>query len=365
MVERTQLIRAYILSVVVVLAAVLGSLLYFETASVKLSIPPEKLVANVTLSGGPTGGDLKTQRIQATVTEAQGGTASTGLVGPTFATGKVTFSCTSCNLTVDAGTLVTNSKSLGYATQAAANVTRTHPATVAVRATATGAAWNTAAGTIKTFSDSNPFPGVRVTNSAAIAGGADERTALLIQPADLEAVRVALAAKVTEALGAALKAKAVEMTYIADGPPNLTVISDHKVGEEVRTFTVTMTGTLGATAFSDNDARALMRTALEAKVPSGQQLTNDPVDITWQVERNPNGGLTVNGTVTGYVSPTLSTSTLRARIRGLSPTEARKALERAVPGSTVEIQTTPMAVPWLPLFAEHISVTVEVRPAGP
>jgi hypothetical protein len=343
---------------------VLGSLLYMETASVKLSIPPQKLVATATLSGGPASGDLKTQRIDATVTQAQGGTAGMVQVGPTFATGKVTFSCTSCNLTVDAGTLVTSSKSLGYATQAAATVTGAHPATVAVRATATGAAWNTAAGTITEFSDSGRYPGVRVTNSAAIVGGSDVHTVQMIQPSDLEAVRSALAAKVADALGAALKAKSVDMTYIADGSPVLTVITDHKVGDQVSTFTMTMTGTIGATAFSDSDARALMRSALEAKVPSGQQLTNDPLDITWQVQRStPNGTLTVNGTAIGYISPALSTNTLRARIRGLSPSEARKTLERAVPGSTVTIRISPVAVPWLPLIADHISVNVEVQAA--
>ena len=365
MVQRTQLIRAYILSAIVVLAAVLGSLLYMETASVTLSVPPQKLVATATLSGGQTSGDLKTQRIDATVTQAQGGTAGQVQVGPTFATGKVTFSCTSCNLTVDAGTLVTSSKSLGYATQAAAAVTRTHPATVAVRATSTGAAWNTAAGTITQFSDSGQYPGIRVTNSAAIAGGSEVRTVQMIQPSDFEAVRTALAAKVTDALGAALKAKAVDMTYIADGSPVLTVISDHKVGDQVSSFTMTMTGTIGATAFSDSDARALMRSALEAKVQSGQQLTSDPLDITWQVQRStPPGALIVNGTAIGYISPTLSTSVLRSRIRGLSPSEARKSLERAVPGSKVEIRISPVPVPWLPLITEHISLKVEVQAAG-
>jgi hypothetical protein len=33
-----------------------------------------------------------------------------------------------------------------------------------------------------------------------------------------------------------------------------------------------------------------------------------------------------------------------------------------VPGSSVEIRISPLAVPWLPLFADHIYVTVQVRP---
>jgi len=57
--NQTQLIRGIILSAIVVLAAALGSLLYAETATVKLSVPPQKLGATATLSGSQTGGDLK------------------------------------------------------------------------------------------------------------------------------------------------------------------------------------------------------------------------------------------------------------------------------------------------------------------
>ncbi|HEY8633629.1 MAG TPA: baseplate J/gp47 family protein [Candidatus Dormibacteraeota bacterium] len=366
--DRAQLIRAYILSAVVVLIAALGSFMNMETATVKLSVPPQKLVATATLTGGQTSGDLKTQHIEATVTEAQGGTASTVLVVPTFATGRVVFSCAGCGssviVEVQTGTLVTNINSLGYATLGAATVTRTRQATVAVRATATGSAWNTGKATI-TGIDNSPNNNLRVTNPSAISGGSDVHPAQAIQQTDFDAVRSALALKVTAALGVALKAKAVQMTYIADGPPSLTVISDHKVGDQVPTFTMTMTGTIGATAFSDSDARALMSSALAAQVPPGQQLTTDPVDITWEAQQaGPNGAVTVKGSAVGYVAPTVSTNTLRATIRGFNPADARRSLERAVPGSTAEIRISPFEVPWLPLIAEHISITVLVQPAG-
>jgi len=187
----------------------------------------------------------------------------------------------------------------------------------------------------------------------------------VIQQSDFDSTRSALEAKVTAALGVALEAKAVQMTYIADGPPAFTVISDHKIGDQVGTFTMTMTGTIGATAFSDSDARALMRSALAAQVPSGQQLTSDPIDITWETQKaGPNGAVTVKGSAVGYVAPTLSTNNLRARIRGFNPADARRSLERTVPGSTAEIRISPFDVPWLPLIAEHISITVLVQPAG-
>ena len=363
--NRTELVRAYILSAIVALVAALGSLLYVETASVKLSVPPERLVANVTLTGGQTSGDLRTQRIQATVTESRTGAASIVLVGPTFATGRVVFSCTGCmNVTIDAGTIVSTSKGLLYATQIVATVSRTHAATVGVRATSTGASYNTASKTVTLINDRSQYPSdLRVTNTSAITGGADIRTAQVIQQSDFDLVRNALATTVTAALVAALNTKSPQMTYAADGQPALTINSDHKVGDQVRSFKVTMTGTLAATVFSDSEARSLILAALKAKVPPGQQLTNDPVDVTGQVQQaGPDGALTIHGTATGYFSQTISTDALRARLRGLSPAEAKKSLERAVPGSKVEIQVSPVAVPFLPLFAEHISISVLVRP---
>ena len=363
--QNRQLIPAILLSAVVVVVAVLGSFVYAETASVKVSVPPQKLVATTKLSSGQGSGDLRTQHIDATVTEAESGTASTVFVAATFASGSVVFTCStsSCpaQFTVAAGTLVTTSKSLGYATQAAGVVTRTNPATVGVRATATGASWNTAPGTVTVIPQSQYSSDLHVTNPAAIAGGADATSKPVIQQSDFDSVRTTLTAQVNDALGVALKAKAYQMSFIADGPPVLTVISDHKVGDAVPAFTITITGTLGATAFADDEAKALMRTALDAKVPAGQQLTNDPIQYTWQIQRTPNAGLTVNGTAVGYISPTISTNALRSRIRGLNVTDARKSIEHSVPGSQVEIHISPVAVPWLPLVAEHIMITVQVQ----
>jgi hypothetical protein len=265
------------------------------------------------------------------------------------------------------GTLLTSSKSLGYATASAATVTRTKPATAAVRATSSGASWNAAPHTVTTINDSNQFPkDLHVTNPAAIAGGADATTAQIVQQSDWDAVRAELETRVTAALDATLKSKAAQLTYITDGPPAFTVTSDNRVGDKVTAFTLKMTGTAGATAFSTSDAQSLIRAALGAEVPTGQQLTSDPVQITWQIlQPVPRGDVTVVGKAMGWITPRLSTDTLRARIRGLSPADARKSLQRAVPGSEVEIRLSPVAVPWLPLITQHISLTVVVQPVTP
>ena len=368
--SQTQLIRAFILSAVVVLVAALGSLLYAETASVKLSVPPQKLGATATLSGSQTGGDLKTEHIDATATQSLAGTAMTVFIEPKYATGQVVFrytcqsSCPSRPIVISAGTLVTTDALLGYATQAVAAVqSPSWTTTVAVRATSPGTAWNTGKNTITGIND-NPSPDLHVFNPAPITGATDGRSAQIIQQSDWDAVLNLLTPMVSDALDVALKAKAVDMSFIETGPPLMTVTSNHRVGDVAKTFTITMTGRVGATAFSNADALRLIRSALDAKIPPGQELTSDSVQITWQIlQTSPNGDITVNGTALGFIAPKLSTDTLRSKIRGLSPTEARKSLERTVPGSKAEIHVSPSTMPWLPLIAEHIKVTVVVEPA--
>ena len=368
--NQTQLIRGIILSAVVVLVAVLGSLLYAETATVKLTVPPQKLGATATLSGSQTGGDLKTQHIDATASKSLGGTAMTVFIEPKFATGKVAFkySCkTSCQtrpITISAGTLVTSATLLGYATQAVAIVEPpTWTTTAAVRATSPGTAWNTGKNTITAIND-NPTPDLHVSNPAAITGGTDGRSAQVIQQSDWDAVVNQLTPMVTDALDLALRDKVPDMSFINNGPPLMTVTSDHRIGDSTPTFTITMTGRVGATAFSNADAVRLIRSALDAKIPPGQELISDQVQITWQIlQTSPSGDITVNGTALGFIAPKLSTDTLRARIRGLSPTQARKSLEQTVPGSAVEIRVSPGVLPWLPLISEHIHLTVVVLPA--
>ncbi len=356
------MVAAYVLSAMAVLVAAGGSLLYMETASVKLSVPTQSLGALVTLTGLPT------QRIQANISDSQQGTASTVQISPKYASGQVLFRCSpACQqapFNIPSGTLITTAKSLGYATQAAATITSTTgSAPVAVRATAPGAAWNAAPDTLTIIANKTD-PNLQVTNPAPIAGGTNARSAQIIQQSDFDTVRGALTLKVNDQLAAALKANAEGMSYIADALPVINLMSDHSVGEETPSFTITMTGTIGAIAFSESQAHSLLRAALEAKIPPGEELTTDPIQTTYQIaQASANGDVIVTGKAVGFVTPKLSPQSLRSQIKGLRPAEAAKSLQRTVPGSLVEIRISPAVVPWLPIIAEHISLTVVVEAA--
>ena len=361
--------RAYLLSAVVVLAAAGGSLLFTETASVNLSVPRQSIEAYVTLSSGPTGGPLSTQRIQVSATESLQGNASTVQISPAYASGKVVFSCSPvCQrapVTIPQGQLITNAKSLGYATQEPATIaTTTGEATVAVRAVSPGAEWNAGIESLTTMAD-NSDPGLKVTNPVAIVGGANARSAEVIQQSDYDTVRNALNVMVTNQLGAALFANAKSTDYVGDPWPIITVTSDHAVGDESPSFTITMSGTEGATEFSETQANEIMLAALEAKVPSGHELTtNDRIQYIYQSHQvAPNADVQVTGKANGFFVPT--PQSVSTQIRGLSPTDAVRSLQRMAPGSQAYIRISPSWVPWLPIIAGHIAVDVVAEPARP
>jgi hypothetical protein len=361
-----QLVPALVLSAVVALTAALGSLLYTETATVNLSVPPHRLQADLTINASPSGPDLSTTHIEAELTETQQGTASTTQVGGSNATGRVVFRCSpQCPTAqrVPQGTIVATASGVQFATQAAVTLTATGQAEVGVRAVQAGAAGNVAASTI-TIIVTNHASGLQVSNPSPTTGGVDGRTEQVILQSDLDVVSTALATKVTDDLNAALKAKSPGMTFVLDEPPILNVSSDHNVGDKVPTFNVTIIGSMSAAAFSEEGAQALLRSALEQKVPAGSELTSDPILTDYKIVRvSSRGNVTISGSAVGFIAPKISPATLAGQIRGMSVADARNHLQRTVPGSRVEIKTSPAAAYWLPLITKNIKLTVEVEPA--
>jgi hypothetical protein len=374
--------RAALVTAVVLLAAAGSSLLYTETASVKLTVKPQGIEVFVALAGGPGGGALPTQRFQASATESQQGSASTVQVGAAYASGFVrfTYNCTTNCVNpaayIPAGTIVTNAGSFGYATQVDATINGS-PGTVsvAVRATGLGANWNSAPQTLTTIVSNNRYGhDLTVTNPAAISSGADGRLAQVIQQSDYDVIRNALTAKVNNELGLALFAESKGSLYAGDSQVAYTVTSDHGVGEETPSFTLTVSGTVGASAFSESQANAILMAALKAKVPPGYELTNDRVQIIFHGRQvvvprtdvmNTGTDVLLTGQADGFVIPTLSPQSVRSQIKGLSPDSAARSLQRTAPGTRVEIRVSPSSMPWLPFITNHIAVTVVVEPARP
>jgi hypothetical protein len=225
-----------------------------------------------------------------------------------------------------------------------------------------GAAWNGGIGSLTVIAGSSDS-GLKVTNPIPIVGGANGRSAQVIQQSDYDAVLKPLTDKVNHEFGAALFAAANGADYVGDPSPVTTVTSDHAVGDEAPSFTIKLSIADSATSFSEIQANRIMLAALKAKVPPGQELTNDTVQYIYQSNHNALGaGVVVTGKADGFVGP--RPQSLQSQIRGLSPAEAARSIQRSAPGSRVEIQISPTAMPWLPIIADHISVSVVVKPAS-
>ena len=358
------LLPAYLFSAVAVVAAALGSLLVMETATIKLTVPASKITASRTITGGQSGRDLTTTRIEASVTDTQLGVATADVVPPAYAGGQVYFTCTCTSgpATIDQGTVVSTTARVHYATLARVQVSNTaKSALVDIRALVPGVGGNVALNTVTVID--TPITNVTVNNPKPITGGVDATTVQVVHQSDIDLARFALTTKITQDLNAALGAQAGGLSFAADGSPALVVTNDHQVGDKVSTFTMTMTATVGAVAFSESQADALMRTTLNQKIPKGFQLTTSPIQTNYVVQHSgANGDVTLKGSATAAIVPNVSAADLKARIKGMRVDAARKQLEQSAPGATIDIRVKP-SVPWLPLVQDHISLTIVIQPS--
>ncbi len=373
----TQRRRPYATYVLFAVAAAVGAtagFAYAETAAIKITATPQRLQASVALNQG--GATLAIKHIDVVITETTHVTA-TGAVsnGGTYAGGQVRFlyACQPvalpCQLpfTLPPGTAVATARGFTYTTLSAATF-RVGPGnqyqTVGIRASVPGSAGNTGPNTV-TAMQINPRPQfLSVSNPSAVGGGTDGVAVHVIQQSDVDAAQAALAARVTDELGSGILAQANGLAYLVDGPPALDFTSDHAVGDKTPDFTLTMSGEVGAEAFSTSAAQAILRNALQPLVAPGYALSAEPVQANYHLmEATGSSGVLIMADAVGYALPNLSTATVRARLKGLSLSDARSRLRHDFPGSSIDIRTKPLALPWLPLVADHISLTVVVKPA--
>jgi hypothetical protein len=362
-----RLLRAYLLGVTIVLVAALGSLLYMERATVKLSVEPRRLESDLTLTGGATGSDFNTRVFDNKVVETSKVATSALPLPATPAVGQVVFTCSpSCpgGATVPSGTVVATRDGVQYKTQGLTNIPSSGPSpSTTISAVIAGIAGNTDPDTVTVIVTSLPS-NLHVNNPTAIAGGVEGRKAHVVEQSALDATRQTLSIKALADLAAQVQANAGALTYATAGSPVLVVASDYQAGDETPAFTVTVTGTVRAVAFASSDAEALLRTALENKVPAGFKLIDEPpVRATYTIEAvAPDGQVTITGSSVGYAVPNVSTHTLALQLRGTSLGEARNRIQHRMPNTVVDIRITPVTLPWLPMFADHISLDVSVLP---
>jgi hypothetical protein len=367
---RPYLIAAGILAVLVLLAGII----YVPTATATLMVSGTAIKQDLTLLGVPgtasaSGNQFATQAIHAEDSQTLPG-VPTGQkpIGAVKAAGQVTFTATcngfACSIPIRVGTDVSTGSGKHYLTQKAATVQSTlftsGTATVPVAAVEGGATGNTESDTVRYVNNNNPDGLLSVNNKDAITGGADARTATIIQQSDIDSIKDAYSRdaipRVTDQLNG--KAQGQKLVLVGKGV-QANATSDHKAGEEVQGFSVTVKVAGDGVAFDEKVVKQMLKSALERKLSQGSQLTAN-VSTTYEpINATIDGHITLNGHASGFYTPVFLETAIRGHLKGLSPAKAHAFLVSLPNVVDARVTQSPYGLPWLPLFSSRITLKIQ------
>ena len=354
--------------------AVVFLALFVPTADVRITVTGTLLKTDMQLIGmqNPVAGTVDhfpTQVITSTASQTlQGSATGQKQIPATTASGQAVFTlhcmdptCLGANLPAGLTVKTADNKEFRVPNgKGTAIYGRNGSATLPVVAVNTGASSNVAAKTV-TIIEGNDHPDeLTVTNPQAMAGGADQRVATVIQQSDLDVVKASLATQLNPKVQDDLTSQAKGKHLVPADQPKVDVTTDHQLGEETSTFNLTMTVSATGVVFDNAVVTRLLQDALKAKVPYGSELTGDQAKITFDVAQATNdGNVTLNGHASGYTVIVFSQPAIRAHIKGHSPSSARAFLEGLPNVVDVSLVQNPIGFPWLPLFSSHIRIQIQ------
>jgi len=362
--------RPYLIGAgVLVVIGLLFGMLYLPTATATLTVAGTALKDDITLLGAPgtaagSPDHFATDALHAEQSQTLPGTP-TGQkpIDAVKATGQVTFhsNCGSdnCSFTVPGGTDVSTDTGKHYITQK--DVTVKTSGSVAVTATQAGAIGNTDANTIHNINGGVLGVLASVENPSPITGGADARTATIIQQSDLDSPRDAYAKdavpQVTDQLNS--KAQGKKLVLVGSGVQAVAT-ADHKVGEEVSGFTVTIKVSGDGVAFDDKTVKAMLKAALQRKVPQGSQLRSENIALGYDaIDPTADGHITLNGHASGFYAPVFLDNAIRSHLKAMSPSKAHAFLQSLPSVVDARVVQSPFGLPWLPLFSSRITLKIQ------
>ena len=368
--------RPYLIgAAVLVVVALLVGILYLPTATATVFVQGTPIKADVTLLGAPgtaagSPDHFATQAIHAEESQNLPGTP-TGQkqIDAAKATGQVTFkaSCSGfiCSVPIRSGTDVSTGSGKHYLTTKSVTVQSTlvsqGSVDAPVAAVQAGLAGNTEVDTIRYINNNNPDDLLSVDNGQAITGGADARTATVIQQSDIDSIKDVYAKdalpRVTDQLNG--KAQGKKLVLVGNGV-QATAKADHAVGEEVGGFTVAIKVSGDAVAYDEKVVQQLLKGFLQRKVPQGSQLTTDGTSLKYDpADATADGHITLNGHLSGFYTPIFLEPAIRAHLKGMSPSKGRAFLQTLPNVVDARVTQSPFGLPWLPLFSSRITLKIQ------
>ena len=367
--------RPYLIgAAVLVVVALLVGILYLPTATATVSVQGTALKADVTLLGAPgtaagSPDHFATQAIHAEESQNLPGTptgqkqiAAQSSLGEVTFTENCVFLCDSGTTPIPAGTSVSTSDGKRYTTTKLVNVASPRgSATAPVKAVTAGPDGNTGAHTITNIDRNRDF-NLTVDNSQATGGGADPRTATVIQQSDIDSIKDVYAKdalpRVTDQLNGKTQGK--KLVLVGSGV-QATAKADHAVGEEVGGFTVSIKVAGDGVAYDEKAVLEQLKGFLQRKVPQGSQLTTNGTTIKYDppTDATADGHVTLNGHLSGFYTPIFLETKIRSYLKGMSPSKGRAFLQSLPNVVDARVTQSPFGLPWLPFFSSRITLKIQ------
>ncbi len=237
-------------------------------------------------------------------------------------------------------------------------------ATANVVAVTPGTVGNVGDNTITTI-EGNPFNKLSVTNPQATGNGTEASNTPLMTEADFDAGRAQLQQELNQEIAQILQAGLKPGEKLSDtivyGSPQFN--TDHKPGDNVPSFSGTMTLTGEGDYYFDSDVKTAYTQYLQQRVPNNQQLlTESGVKVDYRILNATSGGhLQFIGNAIAYIAPKLDNDAILAAIVG-RPLQGAKFYLQTLPVNSSQIQEQPMPLPLMPFLSKRITIHYIVEP---
>lgn len=354
----------YVGALVILLAGIMAAAIYVPSAKVTLVADAKPFASELDVNTEPNKPPIRVRSVQVSSKPLSRSFKATGVKADNgqVARGRFTYAneCPS-PLQISNGQRLRTAGGVQFAQLGDVLLRSNGNATVDILATQPGQAGNVGAGQI-TVIENNPFDScLKGVNREPTNGGVDEQKKTVIQGSDIQAARAQLEQSLAQQLTDDVS-KQVKPGEKLNEPLNLNAPdfkTTHNVGDEIASFTATMTLKAEASFFYVADVDKAFADVLKSKVPADQQLTTNKVEVDYQVTPLGGGRLNFRGRASGFVAPKIDLGGLTARLAGKSPAAAAAEASR-LPVRSVDIEQYPFPLPLMPLSGSRINVRYEI-----
>jgi hypothetical protein len=342
--------------------AFLAAALLIPTASVTLTAQAQTLSDTANIDAAPNAAPVKVRQVTTTKSLSQQFSATGVHVTPAVAAGGAVLysnSCPASTFNTFRGQLFASAGGVQFVQQVDFKVPP-GGGSVNVLALVPGVGGNVAPGSMTVAnpkSDKAVALCLTASNTAPMAGGADEVKQAYISQGDLDSAKAALEGSLRGTVIDELTKQAQSTEKLADTVDYTpTFTADHKANDTVALFNASVSMVGNGAVYNVDDVKAALKVDLAKRVPRGFALTDDPVQSDFHVSQSTSDGhISFAGTAKGYIAPKLDFTKISNRLLGSTTASARIYLQ-TLPIESADVKEKPLTLPLLPFLSSHIKI---------